>query len=553
MKGGGIVTAEIVWEFAKSFCVLFFVTFVFSRLNIVKKHLTVKPAHIKEKCILALLFGALGCVGSGIGVEFHGSLVNTRVIGVAAGGLIGGPLVGIFSGLIAGAHRVLFVNAGMATAAICGVSMLAEGAFAGFLSRYSPRFAKLWPLATLTVVACELFRKLMLLVFIRPFDLALLLVKNMTFPMIVINSLGVALFITFIENVAREQEQMKARQAEIALALMEELSTSFRRGLIGEHLRTVVKTIGESSDFTHILIANASTPIISNLSPEAQSSLSFSVRELKKRAAAAGSCFDFTDGDLRFIAAPLADDAQIAGFLLLGKPQPLSAYDWKLAGGLGKLFSAQLTRGNLEYRSSLVKDAEIKILQTQVNPHFLFNTLTVINSLCRTDPGKARGVIDHLAEFYRRNLRINARFVSLQDEIGHIEAYLEIIKARYASKIDIRYDVDQQLDCCLPPLSLQPLVENSIKHGLLPKKEGGVISIRAKREEERNAVRIEVEDNGKGFDLNRVGPNDSNYIGLNNVRKRLLSSFGDDLGWEIDTKPDAGTRVTIVIPALRNA
>lgn len=547
------MTLEIVWEFAKSFCVLFFATFVFSRLNIVKKHLTVKPASLKEKLILALLFGALGCAGSVIGVEFRGSLVNTRIIGVAVGGLIGGPMVGISSGLIAGLHRILFVKAGVATAVVCGVSMIAEGAFAGFISRFSLRCEKLWPLAALTVTACEIFRKLMLLAFIEPFELAALLVKSLTLPMIVINSLGVALFITFIENVAHEQEQMKARQSEMALSMMEELSASFRQGLIGGHLSKVIKTIQEKTDFTHILITNASSPVISNLSPESHSSLTFSVSELRDQASSAGSCFDFADGDIHFLASPLIDDAHFAGFLLLGKTQAPGVYDWRLAEGLGKLFSSQLTIGNLEYRSNLVKDAEIKVLQTQVNPHFLFNTLTVINSLCRTDPDRARSVIDNLAEFYRRNLRISSRFVTLQDEIGHIEAYLEIIKARYASKIAIRYDVDRQLDCRLPPLSLQPLVENSIKHGLLPKREGGVIVVRAKRVEERNAVKIEVEDNGRGFDLNKAEPGDSNYIGLNNVRKRLLSSFGDDLGWEICTKPDAGTRVTIVIPALSGA
>jgi len=547
------VTFGIVCEFAKSFCVLFFITFVFSRLNIVKKHLTTKPALMNEKLILALLFGALGCVGSGIGIEFQGSLINTRVIGVAVGGLIGGPLVGVLSGVIAGLHRILFVKAGSATALICGASMVIEGAFAGVLSRYSTRFRKLWALATLTVILCELFRKLMLLVFIKPLDLAVHFVENITMPMLVINSLGVALFITFIENVAREQEHVKARQSGIVLAMVEKISTCFKQGLIGEHLKNVVKTIGENTDFSHILITNTSTPIISNLSAEGHSVLTFDVKDLKQSLGRGNSCFDFTDGSVSFLAAPLLDDTTTEGFLLLGKTSAPSVYDRKLAEGLGKLFSSQLTIGNLEYRSNLLKDAEIKVLQTQVNPHFLFNTLTVINSLCRSNPDKARSVIDNLAEFYRKNLRINARFVSLQDEIEHIESYLEIIKTRFESKIDIHYDIDRGLDCYLPPLSLQPLVENSIKHGLLPKKGGGVISIRAHKETGRNFIKIEVEDNGKGFNMNKTASSDSNYIGLENVRKRLLNCFGDDLTWEINTKPDVGTRITIAVPDFSQA
>lgn len=94
------------------------------------------------------------------------------------------------------------------------------------------------------------------------------------------------------------------------------------------------------------------------------------------------------------------------------------------------------------------------------------------------------------------------------------------------------------------------MVENSIKHRLLPKRGGGQISIRAHRASGGNAVRIEVEDNGKGFDPDGPSPADSNRIGLINVQKRLRNCFGEDLTWEVDTKPDVGTKVTIVVPAF---
>ena len=542
---------ETVWQFIQSFCVLFFITFIFSKLKIIKKHFTVKPETTKEKLLLALLFGGLGSVGSMIGIEFNGSLVNTRVIGVAAGGLLGGPLVGILSGMIAAGHRILLVNAGMTTAFICGVSMVFEGAFAGVMSRYSYKFKKLWVLAMLTVILCEMFRKLMLLIFIKPFDLALHLVENLTAPMLLINSLGVALFITFIENAARQQEEHKAAQMELALAMTEEISTSFKKGLIGDNLEKVVKTIEENTDFSDIAITNTSSAIISN-DVFCCSRSETAIKELKKKFESADllSFTEFSLDGVHFIAAPLIDEMKVAGFILLGKKQSPSIYDYKFAQGLGKLFSAQLTIGNLEYRSSLLKEAEIKVLQTQINPHFLFNSLSVVSSLCRTSPEKARSMIDRLADFYRKNLRINSQFVSVQEEIEHIEAYLDIIKTRYASKIRILYDVDKLLDCYLPPLSLQPLVENSIKHGLLPKKEGGLISIRAKRDKESNGVKIEVEDDGKGFDPNAAKPDDSNQIGLSNVRKRLQNCFGDDLTWRVETKPGVGTRITIIIPLL---
>ncbi len=546
------MTPTILWEFAKSFCVLFFITFVFSKLNIVRNHLSAQPERMREKLVLALLFGGLGCVGSGIGIEFHNSLINTRVIGVAVGGLIGGPLVGILSGAIAGLHRILFVKAGTATALVCGVSMMIEGAFAGALSRYSPRFKKLWPLATLTVIACELFRKLMLLLFIRPFDFAVLLVKNMTVPMLIINSLGVALFITFIESVEEEREQVKARQSELVLSMTEKISSCFRQGLIPENLTGVIRTVEENTDFSHVLIADRGRPIACNRPDDDPPVAAVPWKNLPEIFRQGASYHVFEREGVHWTCVPLYDETEVAGYFLLGKRGEPNAYDCGLAEGLGKLFSAQLTRGNLEYRSNLLKEAEIKVLQTQISPHFLFNSLTVISSLCRSDPQKARNVIDKLAEFYRKNLRINARFVSLQDEIEHIEAYLEIIQARYASKIRIQYDIDRALHCYLPPLSLQPLVENSIKHGLLPKREGGVISIRAKHETGKNAVKIEVEDNGMGFAADAPQSRDSNRVGLDNVRKRLRNCFGDDLTWRVDSRPEEGTKVTIVIPEFSN-
>ena len=544
---------DTVWQFIQSFCVLFFITFVFSKLKIIKKHFTVKPENMRDKLILSLLFGALACVGSLIGIEFNGSLVNTRVIGVVAGGLLGGPLVGVLSGVIAAGHRVLLLDTGMTTALVCGASSILEGAFAGVMSVYSHKFKKLWVLAMLTVILCELFRKLMLLMFIKPFGLAFHLVENLTVPMLLINSLGVALFITFIENAARQLEEHKAAQMEIALAMTEEISTSFKKGLIGDNLKKVVKTIEENTDFSDIIITDTSSRIICN-HISCSGVPDVAIKELKKKVESEDllSFIEFSHDGIHFIAAPLIDEMKIAGFILLGKKQSPSIYDYKFAQGLGKLFSVQLTIGNLEYRSSLLKEAEIKVLQTQINPHFLFNSLSVVSSLCRTSPEKARTMIDRLADFYRKNLRINSQFVSVQEEIEHIEAYLDIIKTRYASKIRILYDVDKLLDCYLPPLSLQPLVENSIKHGLLPKKEGGLISIRAKRDKESNAVKIEVEDDGKGFDPSAAKPDDSNLIGLSNVRKRLQNCFGDDLTWQLETKPGMGTRITIIIPVLSN-
>jgi len=548
IAGGLDMTSEVIWEFAKSFCVIFFITFLFSKLSIVRRHLNTKPSTLHEKLILALLFGTLSCIGSGIGIEFDGSLVNTRVIGVVVGGLLGGPITGFLSGVLASFHRIFLVTNGSTTAVICGISMIFEGVFAGLLSSFSSKVNRLWHLSTITVIICELFRKLMLLMFIKPFPAAVMLVKNLTVPMLIINSLGVIMFITYIEKVSEENEQVKARQAERILAMSEQMSSCFKQGLIQKNLKYAMSTIQENTGFEYIVITSTTSCIISNC--ENIPDLKISYQELLDNATEDASCFHIEIEAIHFLAAPLVDNKKIVGFLLLGRNQMPTVADSKISGGLGKLFSTQLTIGNLEYRANLLKDAEIRILQTQINPHFLFNVLTMISTFCRTDPYKARAVIDNLADFYRKNLNINAQLIPLREEIAHVKSYLEIIKAQYDSKIRIDYDVDDLGSCFIPPLSLQPLVENSIKHGLLPKKEGGHIAVRAKQDPVNHTIRIEVEDNGVGFCVGNALKESSNYVGLNNVRDRLVNFFGDDLLWEINTQPGKGTKVIIIVPAI---
>jgi len=139
----------------------------------------------------------------------------------------------------------------------------------------------------------------------------------------------------------------------------------------------------------------------------------------------------------------------------------------ELGKGIGQLLATQLEIAELQARAALVTQAELKALQAQINPHFLFNALNTVVSFCRTDPMKARDLLIHLSEFFRRNLRQSDQLVTLKDEIEHVNSYLAIQGARYGDRLKVVVDVEPEVKTAmLPPLTLQPIVENSVKHGI---------------------------------------------------------------------------------------
>jgi two-component system LytT family sensor kinase len=205
---------------------------------------------------------------------------------------------------------------------------------------------------------------------------------------------------------------------------------------------------------------------------------------------------------------------------------------------------------NLEENQRLLLRARMDALASQINPHFLFNTLNTVSSLVRFDPDKAREVVLKLSSILRRLLRQHETFVPLREELSFIDDYLDIEVARFGpDKLQFFHEVeDETLDAFVPSMLLQPIVENAVKHGLTPKLEGGEIRLRTRRSDGR--LMIEVEDNGTGIPEHRHPDVSGSGIGLRNVRERLSLIYGNDFHLDIDSRPGEGTRIRIDIPEL---
>ena len=214
-----------------------------------------------------------------------------------------------------------------------------------------------------------------------------------------------------------------------------------------------------------------------------------------------------------------------------------------------KIWNSARIEHRLQEQEKLLLAAKIEALKSQINPHFLFNTLASISSLIRSQPDTARMLITKLSGLLRRLLRSHEHFVTLREELESIDEYLDIEVVRFGPKLAVRKEfAPDTLDIVVPSMILQPLVENSIKHGLSRKVGTGTIVIRSWRE--RGRAVIEVEDDGMGVMLDRLDQPVSNGIGLANVRERLQVIYGVAYQLKLTSEPGRGFRARIEVPEL---
>ncbi len=216
-----------------------------------------------------------------------------------------------------------------------------------------------------------------------------------------------------------------------------------------------------------------------------------------------------------------------------------------------KIWNNTRNEKKLEEQARLLVEARLAALTSQINPHFLFNTLNSVSSLIRSNPDQARAMVVKLSKVLRRLLRMHDNFTTLAEELSFIEDYLSIEVVRFGEKLRFVRDVaDDTLAMLVPSMLLQPLVENSIKHGLSGKVEGGTIRIHTHRTESR--LFLVVEDDGVGISETKLASllDHGMGIGVGNVNERLKVLFGDNYRMWIESQTGRGTRVQIEVPVL---
>ena len=533
------------------------IAFFFIRID--KANIIIKSNAKTKKDIIALsfFFSLLSISGTYIGLNFNGAILNTRNVGVIAGGILGGPYVAIITGLVAGIHRA-FVNLGRETAIPCAIATITGGFLTAYVHRFIKSKDKIFFGFFLACVVENLSMGLILII-LKDKILAQNIVANFYVPMVFMNSIGSSVLILLVEDIIQKSELIAGRQAKLALEIANKTLPHFRET---ENLSEVCKIIAED--------LGAKATVITN-KKEIIAGFSFDKDEIKKadiksnntrKVLKTGETMlvikeddeiieDFLDISPHIkscIILPLKEKNDISGTLKIffDTAEKITDKNRYLMIGLSHLISTQMEISKVENLISLLKYSELKALQSQINPHFLFNVLNTMTSLIRTNPEKAREVIIDLSNYLRYNLDNNVKSVELIKELNQVDTYIKIEKVRFGDKLNILYDVDESLyNFQIPSLIIQPLVENSIKHGILKKRDNGCVKIIIKKIDKD--IEITIEDDGVGIEQSIIDNLDKQIkenIGLKNVHQRLKLLYGEGLNIK---KLEQGTRIKFKI------
>ncbi len=217
--------------------------------------------------------------------------------------------------------------------------------------------------------------------------------------------------------------------------------------------------------------------------------------------------------------------------------------------------STQVELADLDSSKNQLMEAEVRALRAQISPHFIYNSLNAIASFIHTDPARARELVVEFADFTRYSFRRHGDFTTLAEELEAIDRYLLLERARFGVRLQVSLQIGPEvLSTVVPFLSLQPLVENAVRHGL--ERKNGVGHIEIKAHDAGPYAEVTIEDDGVGMDPEHLravlaGHTSGDHVGLRNVDSRLRQVYGDDHGLVVDTAPGAGTLITLRVPKFQ--
>ncbi|NUS37131.1 MAG: histidine kinase [Pseudarthrobacter sp.] len=258
-----------------------------------------------------------------------------------------------------------------------------------------------------------------------------------------------------------------------------------------------------------------------------------------------------TGGALAAVIAPVRAGSRVAGAVAAFAPAA-GAGLVRATGEVADWVAAQVELAELDASRTLLMEAEVRALRAQISPHFIYNSLNAIASFINTDPARARELVVEFADFTRYSFRRHGDFTTLAEELRCIDRYLLLERARFGERVQVSLRVAPEvLGTVIPFLSLQPLVENAVRHGLEAKEGPGHISITA--EDAGAFAEVRIEDDGMGMDPGHLrsmlaGHTDGDHVGLRNVDARLRQVYGNDHGLVIETAPGEGTLITMRVP-----
>ncbi|MFE4712861.1 MULTISPECIES: sensor histidine kinase [Paenibacillus] len=531
-------TFTILMQLFERAALLLMCLFVLTRLPRFKEIFQKGAYAPQELAIVTVVFSLFAIFGTYSGINVEGSLVNVRIIAIMAGGILFGPWVGLITGVISGVHRFL-IDIGGVTSVPCLITSVIAGVVSGIIYRRSS-VERRWIAGILAGMACEALTMVLILVMAQPTSLGLDIVSKIAFPMIV-GQVSVGLIVMLIQSVEGEKERIAAKQSKLALDIANKTLPYFRN-INHESLHTICQIIKE--DIGADAVAITDTRLIRayvGIGEEYYAETSEIISDETKQTLSSGEITirnndtDHTNPLIKsLIIIPLKEKGEVTGALKIyyTKAHKITYSLQAMAVGLSQMISTLMEVSRVEGIKEMANKAELKALQTSINPHFLFNALNAIISSIRINPDKARELIVNLSGYMRYNLELSDEFIDINKELQQVQQYVEIEKARFGSRLTVLYDIDDEVEVRIPSLIIQPLVENAIVHGILKEKGKGTVTISVK--DQGDTVRVGIRDTGVGISEETIarvysGDMPENKIGLYNVHQRVKLIYGNGL------------------------
>ncbi|BEN12278.1 membrane protein [Serratia marcescens] len=491
-----------------------------------------------ELGIVTAIFSLFALFSTYSGINVEGSLVNVRVIAIMAGGILFGPWVGIVTGIVAGLHRYL-IDIGGITSVPCLITSIIAGISAGYINLKVKKEQR-WRAGIVGGMLCESLTMLLIVLWAKPTELGLDIVSQIALPMI-LGTVCIGLIVLLVQSVEDEKEVIAARQAKLALDIAHKTLPYFRN-INSESLATICDIIRQDIRADAVAITDthqvlAYVGVGREAYPIGREGLSRVTRESIRHGKI------IIKNNLENPAAPqihsqlvvpLWEKGEVTGALKIYycHAHQITNTLKVMAVGLSQIISTQMEVSRIEHLRQMADKAEMRALQSKINPHFLFNALNAISSSIRLNPDTARQLIINLSRYLRYNLELNDELIDIRKELHQIQDYIAIEQARFGAKLTVIYDIDDDVSVRIPSLLIQPLVENAIVHGIQPCKGKGVVVIAVKDQGDR--VKISVKDTGNGINqdtIDRVARNEmpGHNIGLLNVHHRVSLLYGEGL------------------------
>ena len=482
---------KLVLDLLQQMSVFLVIAYLFTKSPMFRT-LTSERLRFREKLILYLTFSIFSILGTYFGLPIQDAIANTRAIGAVLAGIIGGPALGVAVGFTGGLH-------------------------------------------------------------------AQSLVAVIAVPMTLANSIGAALFISIV----RDQRSMYDKFGTIfsgrALKIAEKTLGILERGFNQTSAEAIARIIHKETGVGAVGITDREKILAfvgagaDHHTPGRPISVEMTRRTIRENRV------HYTDGVHDHFNCPISEqcpldsalwvplhvDNEVIGTIMLFEPRNKLFLNLNrtLGEGIANLLSEQLLRSRYEQQKNLLVQSELKLVHAQINPHFLFNALNTIIAVIRLDSDRARELLLNLSHFFRKNLKRSDKIATLAEELDHVNSYLEIEKARFGDRLVVGTQIDEMLlTLKIPTFTLQPLIENAIKHGISEMLGTGNILLRAGTS--NNRTRIVIEDNAGLYRASE----ESDGLGMHLVDKRIKSICGESYGLQVECEPGEWTRVTICLP-----